>query len=44
LSVQGPKSRTLLSRLGDADLSNAAFLYLSAKQIHVGYAPVLAVW
>ena len=43
LSVQGPKSRTLLSRLGDADLSNAAFPYLSAKQIHVGYAPVLAV-
>ncbi|MEI6697878.1 MAG: FAD-dependent oxidoreductase [Mycobacteriaceae bacterium] len=42
LSVQGPKSRTLLSRLTDADLSNEAFPYLSAKQIHVGYAPVLA--
>jgi len=42
LSVQGPKSRTLLSRLTDTDLSNAAFPYLSAKQIHVGYAPVLA--
>ena len=43
LSVQGPKSRTLLSRLTDADLSNEAFPYLSAQQIHVGYAPVLAV-
>ena len=42
LSIQGPKSRTLLSRLTDADLSNEAFPYLSAKQIHVGYAPVLA--
>lgn len=42
LSVQGPKSRTLLSRLTDADLSNDAFPYLSARQIHVGYAPVLA--
>jgi 4-methylaminobutanoate oxidase (formaldehyde-forming) len=42
LSIQGPKSRTLLSRLTDADLSNAAFPYLSARQIHVGYAPVLA--
>jgi 4-methylaminobutanoate oxidase (formaldehyde-forming) len=42
LSVQGPKSRTLLSRLTDADLSNAAFPYLSARHIHVGYAPVLA--
>ena len=43
LSVQGPKSRTLLSRLTDADLSNDAFPYLSARQIHVGYAPVLAL-
>jgi len=42
LSVQGPKSRTLLSRLTDADLSNDAFPYLSARHIHVGYAPVLA--
>jgi 4-methylaminobutanoate oxidase (formaldehyde-forming) len=42
LSVQGPKSRTLLSRLTDADLSNEAFPYLSARHIHVGYAPVLA--
>ena len=43
LSVQGPKSRTLLSRLTDADLSNEAFPYLSARQIHIGYAPVLAI-
>ena len=43
LSVQGPASRELISRLTDADLSNAAFPYLSARQIHVGYAPVLAV-
>jgi 4-methylaminobutanoate oxidase (formaldehyde-forming) len=42
LSVQGPKSRTLLARLTDADLSNEAFPYLTARQIHVGYAPVLA--
>lgn len=43
LSVQGPKSRTLLSRLTDADLSNDAFPYLSAQNIHIGYAPVLAI-
>jgi len=42
LSVQGPKSRELLQRLTDADLSNAAFPYLSARTIHVGYARVLA--
>jgi 4-methylaminobutanoate oxidase (formaldehyde-forming) len=43
LSVQGPKSRTLLSRLTDADLSNDAFPYLSASHVHIGYAPVLAI-
>ena len=42
LSVQGPASRELLGRLTDADLSNDAFPYLKARQIHVGYAPVLA--
>jgi glycine cleavage system aminomethyltransferase T/glycine/D-amino acid oxidase-like deaminating enzyme len=43
LSVQGPRSRELLTRLTDADLSNVGFPYLTARQIHVGYAPVLAV-
>jgi glycine cleavage system aminomethyltransferase T/glycine/D-amino acid oxidase-like deaminating enzyme len=42
LSLQGPLSRELLSRLSDADFSNQTFPYLSARQIHVGYAPVLA--
>jgi glycine cleavage system aminomethyltransferase T/glycine/D-amino acid oxidase-like deaminating enzyme len=42
LTVQGPKSRALISRLTDADLSNEVFPYLSARNIHVGYAPVLA--
>ena len=43
LSVQGPASRRLIGRLTDADLSNEAFPYLSARHIHVGYAPVLAI-
>jgi heterotetrameric sarcosine oxidase gamma subunit len=43
LSVQGPASRELLRRLTDCDLSNSAFPYLSARQLHVGYAPALAV-
>jgi 4-methylaminobutanoate oxidase (formaldehyde-forming) len=42
LAVQGPRSRDLLSRLTDADLSNEAFPYLTSQRIHVGYAPVLA--
>jgi 4-methylaminobutanoate oxidase (formaldehyde-forming) len=43
LSVQGTASRELIARLTDADLSNAAFPYLTARHIHVGYAPVLAI-
>ncbi|MGO9558408.1 MAG: GcvT family protein [Acidimicrobiales bacterium] len=43
LSVQGPRSRELLSRLTDADLSNEAFGYLTARDIGVGYAPVRAM-
>jgi len=41
LSVQGPLSRQLLAQLTDADLSNAAFPYLTAQRVHLGYAPVL---
>jgi glycine cleavage system aminomethyltransferase T/glycine/D-amino acid oxidase-like deaminating enzyme len=43
LSVQGPASRELIGALTDADLSNAAFPYLTAQHIDVGYAPVLAI-
>ncbi len=43
LSVQGPASRELIGRLTDADLSNDAFGYLTARAIDVGYAPVLAI-
>ena len=43
LSVQGPASRTLIGRLTDAGLSNESFPYLSARRIHAGYAPVLAI-
>ena len=42
LTVQGPLSRELLSRLTDADLSNDAFPYLTSRPIHVDYAPVIA--
>jgi heterotetrameric sarcosine oxidase gamma subunit len=43
LSVQGPAARELISRLTDANLGNSAFPYMTAQQIHVGYAPVLAI-
>ena len=42
LSVMGPRSRDLLSRLTDADLSNDAFPFLTSKEIYLGYAPMRA--
>lgn len=43
LTVQGPRSRELLQGLTSADLSNAAFPYLSAREIDLGYARVWAM-
>jgi 4-methylaminobutanoate oxidase (formaldehyde-forming) len=42
LGVMGPRSRDLLSRLTDADLSNAAFPFLSTRPIWLASAPVRA--
>jgi len=38
MSVQGPRSRDLLTRITDADLSNDAFPYFTAQQIDVEFA------
>ncbi|MDH3539990.1 MAG: FAD-dependent oxidoreductase, partial [Acidimicrobiia bacterium] len=38
LSLQGPNSRALLSKITDADLSNEAFPYFTAQQIDLEYA------
>lgn len=43
LVVAGPKSRQLLQRLTDADLSNEAFRWLTSQDIHVATAPVNAM-
>jgi len=42
LAVMGPRSRALLTRLTDADLSNEAFPYLASRQIWLASAPVRA--
>ena len=39
LVVAGPKSRELLSRVSDADLSNESFRWLTGKDATVGRAP-----
>jgi glycine cleavage system T protein len=42
VSVMGPRSRTLLSRLTDADLANVAFPFGASREIWLGAAPVRA--
>jgi 4-methylaminobutanoate oxidase (formaldehyde-forming) len=42
LNVCGPRARELLSAVSDADLSNAAFPYMTMQEIRIGYAPVRA--
>src|ERR1700722_8805214 len=41
LSVAGPRSRELLQSLVDADLSSAAFPFLSFRRLDVGMVPAL---
>jgi 4-methylaminobutanoate oxidase (formaldehyde-forming) len=43
MTVQGPRSRELIGRLTSADLSNDAFPYLTAREIDLDYARVLAL-
>jgi dimethylglycine dehydrogenase len=43
LIVVGPRSRELLTRITGADLSNAAFPWLTVRSIPIGYADVTAM-
>ena len=43
INVQGPRSRELLQRVCEDDVSNTAFPYLAARTIRIGFAPVLAL-
>jgi 4-methylaminobutanoate oxidase (formaldehyde-forming) len=43
LNLVGPRARELLAAVTDADLSNAAFPFATAQEIHIGAAPVRAV-
>ncbi len=43
LVAAGPQSRTLLQRVSDADFSNAAFPWLSARPINIGWAQAVAM-
>ncbi len=43
LAVMGPRSRELLQRLTDEDLSDAAFPFLAAREIDAGWAKAWAL-
>jgi 4-methylaminobutanoate oxidase (formaldehyde-forming) len=43
LSVQGPRSRDLLQSLSPDDWSDAAFPYLTAQRVELGYTPLWAL-
>ncbi|MCP3968763.1 MAG: FAD-dependent oxidoreductase [Rhodobacteraceae bacterium] len=42
LNLQGPNSRAILQQVCDDDLSDAAFPFMSARDIRLGHAPALA--
>ncbi|MCZ6771779.1 MAG: FAD-dependent oxidoreductase [Proteobacteria bacterium] len=42
LSLQGPRSRDILSKLTDAELSNEAFPFATSQEIDLGHARVIA--
>ena len=39
--LAGPNARKILEQLADADVSNEAFPWLTAREIPIGYAPVV---
>jgi glycine cleavage system aminomethyltransferase T/glycine/D-amino acid oxidase-like deaminating enzyme len=43
LNVCGPRSRELLASLSSADFGHAAFSYMTAQHVDIGWAPVLAL-
>jgi len=42
INVIGPKSRDLLKKLTNADISNQGFPFGTCKQLTVGYAPIMS--
>jgi heterotetrameric sarcosine oxidase gamma subunit len=43
LTIQGPKSRALLSKITGEDMSNESFPYLSGREMEIDYSVVYAV-
>ena len=43
LNLQGPKSRELLQKLTNCDMSNEAYPFRTAREISIGFAVVICV-
>ena len=43
INLAGPFSRNILEKVADGDVSNTAFPYMTARELRIGYAPVLAM-
>ncbi|MCA1553990.1 MAG: FAD-dependent oxidoreductase, partial [Chloroflexi bacterium] len=43
VGLWGPRARDVLSRVTNADVSNAAFPYMSARALTIGYVPAFAI-
>ncbi|MSP88667.1 MAG: FAD-dependent oxidoreductase [Alphaproteobacteria bacterium] len=43
INLCGPRARDVLAAVADADVSNAAFPYMQAREFNIGYAPVRAL-
>ncbi|MBI1243931.1 MAG: FAD-dependent oxidoreductase [Alphaproteobacteria bacterium] len=43
INLAGPRARDILAAVAEGDVSNAAFPYMTAQEIRIGFAPVLAM-
>lgn len=43
INLAGPLSRRILAEVGDGDVANEAFPYMTARELRIGLAPVLAL-
>ncbi|WP_395713359.1 FAD-dependent oxidoreductase [Reyranella sp.] len=43
INLAGPRARDILQKVADGDVSNDAFPYMNARNLCIGYAPVLAL-
>ena len=43
INIHGPKARDLMQKVTFSDMSNEAFPFLTAKEIDIGYATLLAI-